>query len=569
MQIGRVIAAGLCFSLLGARTAPAQVARGFIVLPDSVTRAIGVLVTAVDGSGTVVARALTGALGEFEVALPHPGDYGLRVLRIGYRPTVTPTLRVPQEGRSAVRIVLNDERVQLEQITVRESRTCRLRADSGLLVSRLWEEARKALTSSSLLAGGKRLDVMLSVYERTTDSTGRVVRKQSAGTRRGSTNRPFFSAPAATLAQVGYVTEDRDGLVFIAPDADVLLSDSFAGSHCFRVASPSEEHARQIGVGFRPQRDRGEVRDIEGTFWLDAASAELRSLDFQYTNLPQEYLDAGAGGHLEFLRLPSGHWLISRWEIRMPSMTRKAGVTYGDTFRSNARVSLDAVHMSGGDVASATFEGRLLYAGDGPLFEAVVISHDSAVAVDGAMVSLAGTGYVGHADSAGRVRIEHVLPGRYVAQFSTPLMRAAGMSPVERRVDVVRNAKAEPDTLKIPGLDDLITATCGTRGKEKPSDAILYGAAADVQGHPVAGATVAVAWQARIRKEFTVLRWQLETHDTKTDSIGRWRVCHVPRDWPLAVSAEVNGVKTDTLKLRIPVSRALHALNILAPPTKP
>ena len=140
---------------------------------------------------------------------------------------------------------------------------------------------------------------------------------------------------------------------------------------------------------------------------------------------------------------------------------------------------------------------------------------------------------------------------------------------MERRVDVVRNARAAPDTLRLPRLDDMVTATCGARGKGIPSDAILFGAVDDVQGHPVAAATVAVAWQARIRKEFTVLRWQLETHDTKTDSIGQWRVCHVPRDWPLAVSADVNGARTDTLKLRIPVSRALHALNILAPPAKP
>ena len=140
MQIVRVIAAGACFSLLSVRAAPAQVARGFIVLPDSVTRAVGVLITAVDGSGSVVARALSGALGEFEVALPHPGSYSLRVLRIGYRPTVTPTLRVPLAEQSAVRIVLNDEKLQLERVTVREARTCRLRADSGLLVSRLWEE---------------------------------------------------------------------------------------------------------------------------------------------------------------------------------------------------------------------------------------------------------------------------------------------------------------------------------------------------------------------------------------------------------------------------------------------
>jgi hypothetical protein len=78
------------------------------------------------------------------------------------------------------------------------------------------------------------------------------------------------------------------------------------------------------------------VSDIQGTFWIDRASNELRSLEFRYTNLPTVAERASPGGAVEFLRLPSGSWLVNRWHIRMPIV----GVTASTTARGRGiRVS--------------------------------------------------------------------------------------------------------------------------------------------------------------------------------------------------------------------------------------
>src|SRR5450631_572268 len=67
----------------------AQTVRGIVTLPDS-SRAAGVIVVANDAKGAIAARALTGESGSYELRLPGAGRYDVRVLRIGFRPTVVP-----------------------------------------------------------------------------------------------------------------------------------------------------------------------------------------------------------------------------------------------------------------------------------------------------------------------------------------------------------------------------------------------------------------------------------------------------------------------------------------------
>jgi hypothetical protein len=55
-----------------------------------------------------------------------------------------------------VRIVFAAEAVVLSAMNVRERETCRVNADSGFMVARVWEEARKAMLTSQLSADGHR-----------------------------------------------------------------------------------------------------------------------------------------------------------------------------------------------------------------------------------------------------------------------------------------------------------------------------------------------------------------------------------------------------------------------------
>ena len=104
----------------------------------------------------------------------------------------------------------------------------------------------------------------------------------------GTTTRPFVaSASAVEFARVGYMAENSLGRTFFAPDADVLLDESFATSHCFRLAADDTSRRGQIGLAFTPAPGRGRdtLVDVAGVIWIDRATPALRSLEFLYTGL--------------------------------------------------------------------------------------------------------------------------------------------------------------------------------------------------------------------------------------------------------------------------------------------
>src|SRR5689334_2867864 len=137
----RVLLAG-AVAASAASSLAAQAVSGTVVLRDS-SAAVGVIVQARDGRGKPAGSALTNSRGEFRLALPGDGRFDLRVLRIGYRPTPGPSVSVVGGRTDPVHIVVTGDAVVLTGIDVRDRETCRISADSGLMVARLWEEARK------------------------------------------------------------------------------------------------------------------------------------------------------------------------------------------------------------------------------------------------------------------------------------------------------------------------------------------------------------------------------------------------------------------------------------------
>src|SRR3990172_7464770 len=248
-----------------------QRVRGQVLHPDSATAAVGIIVVATDEKGAFLARALTSERGDFELALPGAGRYTLRA----------PTLA---EGETrTIRIVLGGAAVTLAPVRVRGESVCRIRQDSGQQVASLWEEARKALTASQLSSSSGRLLAHWTVYDTVTDRSGRVVLEGTERSMTGFSDHPFVSIPADSLARAGYVRRELDnGVMYYSPDADVLLSESFAELHCFHVEPPSASRPEWIGVGFRPARDRRGGTGIEGTLWVETAAPGGRPPELRY-----------------------------------------------------------------------------------------------------------------------------------------------------------------------------------------------------------------------------------------------------------------------------------------------
>ena len=376
-----LLALCLCASPLAA-----QRIRGQVFLPDSATAARGIIVVASDEKGRPLVSALTSERGDFELLLPAAGHADLRALRIGFRPTLVPAVTLGPGETRTVRIVLNGEAVSLAAVTVRGKSVCRAQQDSGQLVAKLWEEARKALVTTQLSSSAGRLRARWVVYDSTgPGSTAKAMTAGTSRTKAAYSDHPFVSIPSDSLAHAGYVQRESDGsFTYFAPDATVLLSDSFAELHCFNLEPPAADHREWVGVGFRPARERAGITDINGTLWLDRASAELRLLDFAYSPQPQEYDAAHVGATLEFLRLAAGNWLVNRWVIRMPLATRSAaspGIG-GRLAPREGRLVVNAVQASGGEVTHVERGRDVLYATAQPSrADSVVLSPGSAMAL--------------------------------------------------------------------------------------------------------------------------------------------------------------------------------------------
>jgi hypothetical protein len=350
-------------ALAGVAPLGAQTVRGIVTLPDS-SRAAGVIVMATDAKGETAARALTGEAGTYELRLPAAGHYDVKVLRIGFHPTVVPGFDVTTNESKNLPIVLRGEAVTLSAVRVQGKSTCRMQRDSGQLVAHMWEEARKAIEATQLTQGGAKQTVKWRIYERTMDPTGQLMITQSSNTGTATAMKAFVSLPPDSLAKVGYMSDDDpSGTIYRAPDPEALLSNAFASLHCFREVPGPHDKPDWVGIRFQPAKERDGIVEIEGTLWLDRTSSELRQLVFRYTNLPLDLAHVDAGGTEDFLRLSTGRWLVSSWELKMPRTARQLVPHYNSTggARTDYLTVVSGIQFTGGEVTGVTRGPEVLY----------------------------------------------------------------------------------------------------------------------------------------------------------------------------------------------------------------
>ena len=183
--------------------------------------------------------------------------------------------------------------------------------------------------------------------------------------------RPFTSRPAEHLAERGYLTRSTQGEIFHAPDEDVLLSESFAATHCLRIL-PDSTGENVVRLGFSPVPGR-RLPDIAGVLSIDRATSELKRLSFTFVNTPVQHIVRSPGGEIAFRRLPDGSWLIEQWAIWLPvAETRTdlpSALPLPPTARGNPRVAPSPTTMTtqfgmqttGGYVTRVTFGPETLW----------------------------------------------------------------------------------------------------------------------------------------------------------------------------------------------------------------
>lgn len=271
-----------------------------------------------DTDGQRVGGTMTADDGRFRLRARRPGTYALRAERLGYETVDSELLTLSAGDVVRYRFVVAARPFVLDGIDVATDRRCVVRPEEGRHVARVWEEASKALRATEVTQQ-EEMYIFVARFFRTELGPRRLeMRSEDSWERVIVGAVPFESLDPDDMAEHGFVRRGADETFLYGPDARLLLSDPFLDTHCLRLSGASPDHPGLIGVEFEPVPGR-DLPDIEGVVWMDGATGELRSVEYQYAGrLPFRAGRRHAGGRIDFERLESGAWIVRSWWIRVP-----------------------------------------------------------------------------------------------------------------------------------------------------------------------------------------------------------------------------------------------------------
>ena len=518
--------------------ATGQVVRGRLVDAAGGSGIGGAMVSLVDRSGRGIEQVLTRGSGLFQLQAPNSGEYRLRADRIGYATTFSDFFGVATTDTLTIELVARIEPVSLEGIEAESDRRCRVRPDEGLAVARVWEEARKALAAAAWTQERGLYRYEMLRIRRRLDDRGRRVEREDRDYVQVSAPAPYASRPADSLLAEGFVRFSAEGSAFWGPDADVLLSDSFLDTHCFRIRPGERRQGELVGLEFEPVPNR-EVAEITGTMWLDPVSARLERLDFQYVNLNvhPRLMKASPGGRVEFRTLPNGTWIVPSWHLRM----FRPGETLAP-LTGRPTPSLAAIIMEHGEVLRVRDMQDIVFEGDSGGRIAGTVFDTLQAGLPGARVFIDGEGTQVVTDANGRFELTHLGPWTYTVHFTHPYMEQLWYQPepveVEMGPGLTNPVRVD---FEAPSLKEVLDDACGGVGQPEPTLAggrrvsypgVLTVAVTDAEGNPVADATVLTMTAALRANDLKEDRARIRG---ETSASGHYRICWLPVDIPLEV----------------------------------
>lgn len=527
--------------------AHAQVMRGRIVSFDSSRALSGVIVTLTDSAHHDIARTLSNSQGGFVLHARVPGAYTVRALRIGYLPEELGPLSLRTGDTMRVTFPLRNRAVTLQAIAISDRKRCDRPSEGGQATLVVWEETRKALLATVLTRTALLPTVRVVNYERVTDVRSGRQRSLEVTEQYGPSERPYVSPlPPEAYATRGYVEADAGGRVFRAPDADVLLSDSFSLTHCFSVVDG--RNTGELGLAFRPLDRQDDKVDVEGTLWLNRATSELTALDFKYTG---DAVTTGGGGAISFSRVTSGPWFISRWEVSAPRLVEVKGFRSGGGSLGQRYVRRDSVadiwHM-GGRVLDVVLPDGTGWHAPIAAVSGQITSDADGTPVRSAQVSLVGTNYDAVSDSAGSFVIPGVLEGSYVLEVRSTKLSELGIDDMTRKDIVAGDSGVVRVQLRVPSAAQAIAKFCDM----PDSVGAVVGTVVDEHGAVTPKALMRARWLTGLGTSggIDLTARELNT-STVSDASGRFTLCGIPVGQPLRVSAAREGVRSSTVSLEI------------------
>jgi len=547
-----------------APAAQAQTLRGTATATERTVPVPGVVVLLVDSAGATVRRALTDERGDFAIAAPAAGRYRLRALRIGFRPTTIDDLTLAAGATRRLDLRLTDVPAVLERIVVSTQRGCRTRTDAGVAAADLWEAARAALHAQQLTATSRAYDMRSVIADRWYEvgKDGRPPVREQLGVRTGPSVRAFASLPADSLAVIGYVQPQGSDVLYHGPDADVLLSDRFARDHCFSLVASRDPAQQLVGLAFRPPERRDtRLVDVSGTIWLDRASSELRYIEFTYEGLPVQQ-DGVGRGRVDYLRLPTGGWIIQRWEIRMP-VIHAVSLSVPDAsmtrVRRERRLTVVEVQVASGEVTDVRqLRGPVLWSNRTARVVGSVAARDAG-AIGVQLLDGLSPPRTLVLDANGRFVADGLARGPLRLVVQHRVLDSLALAPDTLRV-VADTGAVAPVVVPTRTIRSIVQRLCGGMGRDTATRAVV-GHVRDGAGRAQPQATVRATWQiGRVRNGQASMT--TVERETRSDGAGRFRLCELPSDRAIQLRARRADDVGPAVTVRILPSRSYESVDL-------
>lgn len=534
----------------------------------------GMVIFLLDSTGTAIGSALSDETGAYFLRAPASGTYRLRAEAVGVFSETSADLHLTEGEVTPHDFVFGARSRDLPEVRIVEKQRCVVAPEAGVAVAAMWDEVRKALTATQLTTAAAKYRFNLRQYEREIDSKTLAVRRSRSWERAGLNEEPYGSLPAESLATHGYVQVTPEGTWYYAPDARTFLSDAFSRTHCLKPAEPSAERRGLVGLAFEPveKRDRTDVR---GVLWLDARTSELEFLEFGYTGLPAATSEHFFGGRVEFDRLPSGAWVVQRWYIRMPKLTRELryrtspvlemGVPPRMTPYSEEVVT--AIIERGGEVKDRVPANAQLELSEFASLKGVVFDSTSDGPLTRADVWLEKPGQAvptGRAvtDSLGGFRLDSIPPGEYILSITHARLDTLGAS-----LEPVPLALERGDAIEV-GFSTPSPATIGRamcpEALSEDAGLVRGSVRRDAGGPPVAAARVVARWEGNWQAIAGGFSTPLTELVTTSDESGHFTLCGVPRYRALEIRATDSESPGEPLSLSLDSAR-VTVIELLAP----
>ena len=507
--------------------------------------------------------------GRTDLRAPARGPYRVRADKVGYDTWTSVQLQLGDRP-VLVRVGMAPTRTPAP-IMPRSETACQQLTGPGTPAGDLWVELKKALTASAMTEAQGLVPLDVDLYERVLDRNLAIV-SERAEQRTRISRRPVtgISWDQVDSAKRG---EASNNDVYRAPDAATMLSDQFVRSHCYAAIRGYGPETGLTGLEFKPARVAAQP-ELTGVLWLDPKANALRSLSFDYVNLPIPLRIARTTGRVEFQQLAGGQWIVPRWYIRMPRIARLNSTDVGSPAVS--RDTLVGYQEVGGAArpagtppvstgAAAAPSPASAPAVDSPpaarqsMLTGIVYDSTTGRALSGVQVSTGGGRFKTQTRSGGgyELAIDGALNDTIV--FEHPRLRLFHIAERLQPISMPAGAHGQASVI-IPSYESLRKRLCGQNETGTEAQGFMAGYVRDAAGRPVPLAHVWTTWQILWVEQNgrLVSTNQQRTVETDSNSDGSYMMCGFTRNAQITAKVGMAGKNTVQEKLAFPANMVLE-----------